>query len=112
MTKEDNENFRNSTKCWVHDYVDNDVKVRDHFNVTRKYRGSAPYGPSLPILSRVSQFFQGSPDLLNQIGSPKFSNSRINIFLQRNRVGLIRFMYPPLTFTDFFLSVCFLFHFF
>ena len=66
MTKEDNENFRNSTKCWVHDYVDNDVKVRDHFNVTRKYRGSAPCGPSLPILSRVSQFFQGSPDLLNQ----------------------------------------------
>ena len=28
MTKEDNEEFKNSTKCWIcdNDYVDNDVK--------------------------------------------------------------------------------------
>ena len=33
MTKENNENFKNSTKCWTcdNDYIDNDVKVRDHF---------------------------------------------------------------------------------
>ena len=33
MTKENNENFKNSTKCWIcdNDYIDNDVKVRDHF---------------------------------------------------------------------------------
>ena len=32
MTKEDNENFKNSSKCWICDidYVDNDVKVRDN----------------------------------------------------------------------------------
>ena len=33
MTKEDNEDFQISTKCWIcdnDDYVDNDVKVRDH----------------------------------------------------------------------------------
>ena len=32
MTKEDNENFKNSSKCWIcdTDYVDNDVKVRDN----------------------------------------------------------------------------------
>ena len=43
MTKEDNEDFENSTKCWVcdNDYIDNDVKVRDHCHITRKYRGSA-----------------------------------------------------------------------
>ena len=43
MTIEDNENFKNSTKCWIceNDYVDNDVKVRDHCYITRKYRGSA-----------------------------------------------------------------------
>ena len=43
MTKEDNENFKNSTKCWIcdNDYVDNDVKTRDHYHVTVKYRGSA-----------------------------------------------------------------------
>ena len=42
MTTEDNENFKNSTKCWVcdDDYIDGDVKVRDHCHITRKYRGS------------------------------------------------------------------------
>ena len=35
MTEEDSENFKNSTKCWIcdNDYVDNDVKVRDHCNI-------------------------------------------------------------------------------
>ena len=43
MTKEDNENFKNYTKCWICDneYADNDVKVRDHCHITGKYRGSA-----------------------------------------------------------------------
>ena len=32
MNKEDNEDFKIPTKCWIceNDYVDNDVKVRDH----------------------------------------------------------------------------------
>ena len=31
MTKKDNEDFKNSTKCWIcdHDYIDTGVKVRD-----------------------------------------------------------------------------------
>ena len=43
MTKEDNEYFKNSTKCWIcdNDYVDIDVKVRYHCHITGKYRGSA-----------------------------------------------------------------------
>ena len=42
MTKEYNENFENSTKCWIsdNDYIDGDVKVRDHCHVTGKYRSS------------------------------------------------------------------------
>ena len=42
MTKEDNEDFQNSTKCWIcdNDYVDKDVKRIDHCCITRKYRGS------------------------------------------------------------------------
>ena len=42
MTKEDNEGFKNSTKCWIcdNDYIDTDVKVRDHCHITGKYRGS------------------------------------------------------------------------
>ena len=43
MTKEDNQNFKNCTKCWIcdNDYVDNDVKVRDYCHITGKYKGSA-----------------------------------------------------------------------
>ena len=43
MSKEDNEHFKNSTKCWScdNDYVDNDTKIRDHCHITGKYRGSA-----------------------------------------------------------------------
>ena len=44
MTKEDNENFKNSTKYWIcnNDFTDNDVTVRDHYHITGKYRCSAP----------------------------------------------------------------------
>ena len=43
LTKEDNENFKNSVKCWIwhNGYVDNDVKVRDNWHITGKYRGFA-----------------------------------------------------------------------
>ena len=43
MTKEDNEDFKKFTKCQIcdKDYIDNDVKVKDHCRITGKYRGSA-----------------------------------------------------------------------
>ena len=43
LTKEENEDFENSTKCWICDkiYVDKNVKVRDHCHITGKYRDSA-----------------------------------------------------------------------
>ena len=36
MTKEDNEDFKNCAKCWIcdNDYVDNNIKVRDHCHIT------------------------------------------------------------------------------
>ena len=39
VTKEDNKDFKNSTKCWIcgNYYVDNDVKVRDYCHITGKY---------------------------------------------------------------------------
>ena len=39
MTKEDNEDFQNSTKCWIcdDDYIHSDFRVRDHFHITGKY---------------------------------------------------------------------------
>ena len=43
ITKEDHEDFENSTKCWIcdNDNIDTDVKVRDHRHITGKYRGHA-----------------------------------------------------------------------
>ena len=43
MTKEDNEDFENSTKCLIcyNDYVHGDVKGGDHCHITGKCRGSA-----------------------------------------------------------------------
>ena len=43
MAEEDNEDFKNSTKCWIcdNDYIDTDVKVRDHCHITGKCKGSA-----------------------------------------------------------------------
>ena len=43
MTTEENENFKNTTKCWIcdNDYIEPDVKVRDHCHITGKCGVSA-----------------------------------------------------------------------
>ena len=40
MTKEDNEDFENTTECWICDnyYTDGDVKVRGRCHISKKYR--------------------------------------------------------------------------
>ena len=49
--KEDSEDFKNSTKCWIcnNDYIDNDIKVRDHCHITGKYRGSVHKGCNINL---------------------------------------------------------------
>ena len=36
MTKQDDEDFESSTKCWIfdNDYADNDVKIGDFCHIT------------------------------------------------------------------------------
>ena len=43
ITKKDDKNCEKSTRWWTYDsnYVDDDVKVRNHCHITGKYRGSA-----------------------------------------------------------------------
>ena len=43
ITKKVNEDLESSTKCWIcnNDYVDNDVKAKDHCHIIGKYKGSA-----------------------------------------------------------------------
>ena len=51
MTKDDDENFKKSTKCWNCDtaYVHSDFKVKDHCHITGKYKGSAHRGCNINV---------------------------------------------------------------
>ena len=45
MTKIDDDDFENSTKCWIYDvYVDGDIKARHHSSITGEYTASANRG--------------------------------------------------------------------
>ena len=59
MTKEDNEDFENSTKCCIcdNDYIDTDVKVRDHHHITGKYRGSAQRDCNINVKLKFLLYF-------------------------------------------------------
>ena len=89
MTKEDNEDCNNSFRCWFcdHAYVDNDVKVRDHCHITRKYRGSAhrDYIINLKLNHEIPTFFHNLKKhdcylIMQELG--KF-NLRINVIPNR-----------------------------
>ena len=52
MTKEDDEDFKSSTKSWIWDlsvYVGVDYKVRDHCHTTGKYRNSGYGGCNINV---------------------------------------------------------------
>ena len=55
VTKEDKD-FENFVKWWIcdNDYVDHDVKVRDHYRITGKYRSSAHRDCNINIKSQNS----------------------------------------------------------
>ena len=43
MSKKDQEDFNNSTKCWIckKAYEEDEVKVKDHNHITGKFRESS-----------------------------------------------------------------------
>ena len=51
MTIKDNEDFENSTKCWICDnaYLDGNAKIRDHCHINGKYRVSAHRGFNIKV---------------------------------------------------------------
>ena len=71
MTKEDNEDFKNYTKCWIcdNDYIDNDVKLKGYCHITRKYGGSThgdcninnKLNPKISILFRNLKNYDSNP---------------------------------------------------
>ena len=56
ITKEGNGDFENSSKYLIcdNDYVDNNVKVRNHCHITEKYRGFRACNTNLK-LNRILQ---------------------------------------------------------
>ena len=85
MTKKDNEDFENSTKCWTWDntYVDGDVKVRDHCLITGKYRDSThrdcninvKLNHKIPVVFQILKNYD-SHSIMQELG--KF-NLKINV---------------------------------
>ena len=77
MTKKDNEDFENSTKCWIcsNDYIDVDVKLRDHCNIIGKYRDSITISmivisilnPKFPIVVHILKNYN-SHLIMEQLG--------------------------------------------
>ena len=71
MTKEDNESFKNSIKCWIcdNDYVDNDVKIRYYCDVTGEYRGSVhrDYNINLELNHVIPVVFQSIKNYVSQL---------------------------------------------
>ena len=43
MNQEEEENFRSSNVCWIYEKLIDDEKVRDHCQITGKYRGAADW---------------------------------------------------------------------
>ena len=55
----DDEYFKYSTKCWIcdNDYIERDVKVRDHFYITEFYRSSAHSNITVKLNNKISVVF-------------------------------------------------------
>ena len=88
MTKEDNEDFKNFTKCWIcyNDYIDTDVKVTHHCHITAKFRGTAyrDCNTNLKLNHKISIVFY---NLKNYDSFGKF-NCKISVILN----GLEKYM--------------------
>ena len=71
IAKKGNEDSKNSNKCWIcdDDYIDNDVKIRDHCHITGKYRGSAYRGCNINVkLNRkMSVVFYNQKNMIHSL---------------------------------------------
>ena len=97
MTKEDNENFTNFTKCWIwdDDYLNTDVKVRDHCHITRKYRGSTHRGCNINLelnhkISIVSHNLKDYDSHLIMLELGKFLKECYVMLDSRSRLFLLK----------------------
>ena len=94
MTKEDIEDFKNSPKCWVcdNDYVDNDVKVRDHCHITGRYRGFAhrDCNTNLKLYHKIHLSFHNLKNYDSHLIMQELSEFNLKTFVIPN--GLEKYM--------------------
>ena len=72
-----------TTKCWIcdNDYVDNDVKVRDHFHITGKYRSSAhrDFNINLKLNQKIPIMFHNLKNYDSHLIMQKLGNFNLKI---------------------------------
>ena len=82
------ENFKNSTKCWIYDnnYVDNEVKVRDHCHISGKYRGSAhrDCNINLKLNQKISIVFHNLKNYDSHLIMHKLGKTNLKISVMPN----------------------------
>ena len=106
MTKEDNKNFKNSTKCWTcdNDYVENDVKLRDRCHITGKYRGSAHRDCNINVKlnQKLPAIFHNLKKYYSHLIMQKLDkfNLKINVIPNALEKYMIFTMYNKLSFFD------------
>ena len=93
ITKKDDEDSENSTKCWIcdNDYIDGDVKVRDHCHITGKYRGSAHRDCNIFILKTIYFILQNRFQSLHTSSSVAHIKRTVNIQIS---LGIYVAFYP------------------
>ena len=91
MTNKDNEDFENSTKCWIcyNDYIDNDVKVRYHCYITGKYRGSTHRNCNINVKlnHKIPVVFHNLKKYDSHLIMQKLGKFNLKIHVIPNRLG-------------------------
>ena len=68
MTKEDEENFKKADECHICNkkYTDSEIRVKDHCNITGKYRGSAHQdcNLNLQLTDKIPVIFHNFEDMI------------------------------------------------
>ena len=108
MTKKDNEDFENPTKCWMcdNDYIDNNVEVRDYCHITAKCKGSAHrnYDINLKLNHKIPAVFHDLKNYCSHLIMQELD--KFNLKTNAIPNGLEKFMSfsttNKLTFTDIF----------
>ena len=114
MTKEDNNNFKNSTKCWNwkcwkcdQDYIDNNSRVRNHYHITGKYRGSAhrDFNINLKLNYKIPVVFHNIKNYDSHLIMPELGKFYLKINVVSNGLGKYLSLNNKLDFSDSFLFV-------